>query len=167
MLTRLLQRIRINLVAYLALFVALGGTSYAALSLPANSVGSRQLRNGAVTSNKVANGSITPVKLNNGTIGGSVRHWAVVTFNNNEPTVIGSSSHATVRRFGVGVVVSWGKPFPGHCAAIATIRETGFEGIPPRGFATAGVEGAGGTAFVTSLDPSNTSLEPFTVAVLC
>jgi hypothetical protein len=36
--------IRKNLIAYLALFVALGGTSYAAVSLPGNSVGTRQLR---------------------------------------------------------------------------------------------------------------------------
>lgn len=38
-----------TLVAYLALFVALGGSAYAAANLPANSVGTRQLRNGAVT----------------------------------------------------------------------------------------------------------------------
>jgi hypothetical protein len=37
-----------NVVATLALFVALGGSSYAAFVLPANSVGTQQLRNGAV-----------------------------------------------------------------------------------------------------------------------
>ena len=37
-------------VALMALFVALGGTSYAALKLPKNSVGNRQLKTGAVTS---------------------------------------------------------------------------------------------------------------------
>lgn len=37
-----------TVIAYLALFTALGGTSYAALSLPANSVGSRQIRNHSV-----------------------------------------------------------------------------------------------------------------------
>ena len=35
------------IVAYVALFIALGGTGYAAMSLPANSVGTGQLRNGA------------------------------------------------------------------------------------------------------------------------
>ena len=35
-------------VACLALAVALGGTGYAAMVLPANSVGTKQLRNGAV-----------------------------------------------------------------------------------------------------------------------
>lgn len=165
--TKLLAHARSNAIAYLALFVALGGTSYAAFSLPAGSVGTRQLRNGAVTSKKVANGSITPAKLDSGAIGGSVRHWAIVTFNSAEPTVIQSSSHATVRRHGVGVLVSWGKPFAARCAAIATVRETGFEPLPPSGFATAGVDGAAGAAFVTTLDPSNTTLEPFTVVVIC
>ena len=38
-----------NVVATLALFVSLGGASYAAVALPTNSVGPRQLRSGAVT----------------------------------------------------------------------------------------------------------------------
>jgi len=45
-----------NAAATIALFVALGGTSYAALSLPAGSVGTRQLRSGAVTEAKLAHG---------------------------------------------------------------------------------------------------------------
>jgi hypothetical protein len=46
------------LVALLALFVALGGSSYAALQLPKGSVGTKQLRNGVVTSKKVKNKSL-------------------------------------------------------------------------------------------------------------
>ncbi len=42
-----------NIVATLALFIALGGVSYAAISLPAASVGPRQLRTGAVTLGKL------------------------------------------------------------------------------------------------------------------
>jgi hypothetical protein len=41
-------------VAYLALFVALGGVSYAALTLPANSVGTKQIKNKAVTLGKIS-----------------------------------------------------------------------------------------------------------------
>jgi hypothetical protein len=41
-------------VAYIALFVALGGVSYAAVKLPANSVGTKQLKPNAVTLSKIA-----------------------------------------------------------------------------------------------------------------
>lgn len=43
-----------NVVATLALFLALGGASYAAMTLAPNSVGTRQLRSGAVTGSKLA-----------------------------------------------------------------------------------------------------------------
>jgi hypothetical protein len=45
-------------VACVALLVALGGTGYAAVALPRNSVGTPQLKDGAVTSLKVRNGSL-------------------------------------------------------------------------------------------------------------
>ena len=41
------------LVALVALFGAIGGGAYAAVTLPANSVGTTQLRNGAVTAPKL------------------------------------------------------------------------------------------------------------------
>ena len=47
-----------NALACVALFVALGGTSYAAVKLPANSVGTKQLKGNAVTSAKVKNKSL-------------------------------------------------------------------------------------------------------------
>ena len=53
MIHRFVSHLRGNFVAYLALFVALGGTSYAAVSIPRNSVGTKQLRNGAVTLKKL------------------------------------------------------------------------------------------------------------------
>jgi hypothetical protein len=42
-----------NATSLVALFVALGGTSYAAVKLPANSVGSTQLRNHSITVRKI------------------------------------------------------------------------------------------------------------------
>ena len=50
-----------NVVSTVALFVALGGVSYAATSLPANSVGTEQLKPNAVNSVKVANRSLRAV----------------------------------------------------------------------------------------------------------
>ncbi len=47
-----------NVTATLALFIALGGTSYAAVSLPRNSVGSAQLRSSAVSSAEIRDRSI-------------------------------------------------------------------------------------------------------------
>jgi hypothetical protein len=47
-----------NVMSSLALFLALGGVSYAATALPNNSVGTPQLRNGAVNSAKVAHHSL-------------------------------------------------------------------------------------------------------------
>jgi hypothetical protein len=50
-------------VSFVALLVALGGTSYAALGLPRNSVGTKQIVNGAVTANKLRNGAVTARKI--------------------------------------------------------------------------------------------------------
>lgn len=52
------------IISLTALIVALGGTSYAAINLPPNSVGTTQLRSGAVTTKKLRNGSVTAAKIN-------------------------------------------------------------------------------------------------------
>jgi hypothetical protein len=57
-----------NVVGTLALFVALGGVSYAAVTLPAHSVGAQQLRTDAVTSDKVRDGSLRKRDFNNGAL---------------------------------------------------------------------------------------------------
>jgi hypothetical protein len=49
-------------ISLLALFVALGGTTYAATSLPRHSVGTAQLRNGAVTKKKLNKRTIHALK---------------------------------------------------------------------------------------------------------
>jgi hypothetical protein len=55
-----------TIVAYLALFTALGGVSYAGLALPKNSVGSKQIRADAVKASKVKNGSLKAVDFGAG-----------------------------------------------------------------------------------------------------
>jgi hypothetical protein len=58
-----------NVVACLALFVALGGVSYAATQLPKNSVGAQQIKKESVTSAKVKDGSLLAVDFESGQIG--------------------------------------------------------------------------------------------------
>ncbi|MBS1881683.1 MAG: collagen-like protein [Actinobacteria bacterium] len=53
-----------NVVSTLALFLVLaGGSAFAASKLGANSVKTRQIKNGAVTAAKIKNGAVTPIKL--------------------------------------------------------------------------------------------------------
>lgn len=64
----MLRRIRnqmtyANVMATIAVGIALGGTSYAALTLPKNSVGDRQIRVGAVRGSEVKNGSLGAKEL--------------------------------------------------------------------------------------------------------
>jgi hypothetical protein len=56
-------------VALLALFVALGGTGYAALKLPKNSVGAKQIKKNAVRSGKVKNRSLKGADIRLSTLG--------------------------------------------------------------------------------------------------
>jgi hypothetical protein len=76
-----------NVLASLALFVALGGVAVAA-GLPNNSIGARKLKNGAVTTkklrkqavtaHKIASGSVTGAKLAAGAVGsGALANGAV------------------------------------------------------------------------------------------
>jgi hypothetical protein len=58
------------IVACVALFVALGGTSYAAIVLPANSVGTKQIKKSAVTSAKVKTATLTGAKMKDATLTG-------------------------------------------------------------------------------------------------
>lgn len=52
-----------NVIATIALFVALGGSSYAAVTLSRNSVGSAQIRTGGVGSSEVRNRSLKTADL--------------------------------------------------------------------------------------------------------
>jgi hypothetical protein len=58
-----------NVVATLALFVALGGASYAAIKIPKNSVGTKHIKKGAITADKIDKGAITAQKIRRGAVG--------------------------------------------------------------------------------------------------
>ena len=63
--------LRGNTIAMLALFIALGGTTYAATALPKNSVGAKQLRKNAVTNKKIAKNAVTGAKVKNDSLTGA------------------------------------------------------------------------------------------------
>jgi hypothetical protein len=52
-----------NVIASIALFIALSGAAYAATQLPKNSVGAKQIQKNAVTSSKIKRGAVTSPKL--------------------------------------------------------------------------------------------------------
>jgi hypothetical protein len=169
-----LEHIRRNVVGYIALFVALGGTGYAAASLPQGSVGSRQIKNHA----------IDPIKLNPKFIGGNVRAWAVVTANGRVVAGGGKPEGAQTATPGE-YQISWGVRLKASCAAIATIdfgRSSPTEDIPipgetsvpfTAGYAVAELSSNGSgrfhnLAFVHTFNQSG-QLTPlgFDVAVVC
>jgi hypothetical protein len=65
MLGRVINRLTYaNVVATMALFIALGGTSYAAIKLPKNSVGTNQIKTGAVHTGEIRDRTIRLQDLN-------------------------------------------------------------------------------------------------------
>ncbi|MGI8506178.1 MAG: hypothetical protein ACR2MK_05120 [Solirubrobacteraceae bacterium] len=111
---RLFAHARSNVIAYIALFVALGGTSYAAVNLPAGSVGNRQLKNH----------SVSPIKLDRNSIAGYVRDWARVdtggeiSASRPRAHLVGWDDQPGIAY--PGGLVSWGRPIPASCFALAT-----------------------------------------------
>jgi len=53
----------VALIALIALFVALGGVLYAEISLPANSVGTRQLKKNGATATKIKANAVNGSKV--------------------------------------------------------------------------------------------------------
>jgi hypothetical protein len=69
-------------VAVIALIIALGGTSYAAFTLPSGSVGTKQLKNKAVTNGKLAANSVGTQKIRNGAVTGPKMNFSGVSVPN-------------------------------------------------------------------------------------
>lgn len=160
MLHKLLALIRQNTIALLALFVSLGGTSYAAISLPRNSVGARQVRNH----------TITPVKLNAAATGGYVLDWAQIDRNGNvfssrpkgARTIRWDSTPGTSF---IGGSVSWHHPIAKGCFALASPGglPTGGPAIPASVSADL-LPGSSARAAVSVLESAPTAVN---VAVVC
>ena len=158
---KLLRHVRSNAIAYVALFVALGGTGYAALRLPANSVGSRQIKNGA----------ITPVKIDRHLITGSVRAWAEVSSSGR--VLAGEGGPTAVARTGADslgqYLVTWKTAPFARCAAVGGAAAPGFSALTP-GSVVAQIQPPAGSTEV-QVNVYNTQGQPtalpFWVALLC
>jgi hypothetical protein len=157
----LLDHARRNAVAYLALFVALGGTGYAAINLPADSVGNRQLQDHA----------IGPVKLNPGTIAASIRAWANVTWDGGW-RVQASSSDIRLARTSSGEVISWRHTrFPSNCMASVTPQRNFI--VPggsssEEGYVTTSFDGPKGHLEIDGMAPAGTpQVQDLSVLIVC
>lgn len=124
--TRTIEFFKHNAIALAALFIALGGTSYAAVAIPRNSVGARQLRKGAVTSQKIHSGAITPGKLASGAFGAEVRYLAQIAAGG---VVTGSYPKGVTTAdwtAGVGGIVNLPRKLPAGCFVIAGAGTAGL-----------------------------------------
>jgi hypothetical protein len=158
------SHLRANAIAYLALFVALGGTSYAAISIPRNSVGTRQLRNGAVTGRKLGKGSVTPATLDGRSIAGYVAFWARV---DQSGQVLASSVPATTTNWASGAgYITFHRVLSTDCFPLANIA-------PPQlgvGYVSSNSQSSDGSTnvFITMANPADQPApEPVDVAEIC
>lgn len=134
--TRLLRGLRLtyaNVVATLALFVALGGVSYAAVQLSPNSVDTRHLRRGAVTAQKLDAASVTRAKLApklaaslpQGAAATAPTAWASVSYSGNLFASSGLGG-GRIARVSPGVYCVTGLPFSVGSALVSPAGGAGF-----------------------------------------
>ena len=179
-----------NVIATLALFLALGGGAYAALRLPKNSVGTKQIRKNAVRSGKVKNGSLLAKDFKQGQLprgpqglqgihgapgAPATRYFATVNSTGTAKTGEGVNA---VARDQQGVYNLTFTRDVSHCTAVVTPGTNAISGGTANVtfFASAGlkVNGPGvstdtHSVSVEFLNPSNGSLTDsgFNIAVFC
>lgn len=136
-------------VALVALFVALSGGAYAAVTLPAHSVGANQLKTFAVTNPKLAVDSVGSRKIMPGAVG-------FYRVNRNEVQLRVNGSCAGTDQAITAVSIT-GVPTCGSSSAVESDSGTAkaatiVAGTTPTTVATYST--AGGTAYLAQADPS-------------
>jgi hypothetical protein len=171
--SRLGTHLKANAVAYAALFVALGGTSYAAVNLPAGSVGSKQLRTAAVTNKKLATGSVSNSKLVKGAVGpGKLDPNSIAAYTrayaqlDAQGQVTASRPAAKVIAVGSAgpvpeITIQWSQKIPAACFAEATTLDFGDVS-----YASASLAGGPKQNAVTYVSLSGPN-HPVNVAIIC
>lgn len=77
-----------NIVACMALFIALGGISYAAVTLPKNSVGAKQIKKNAVASSEIKRNAVSASEIKSSAVtSGDIKNEAVTGSDVNESTL--------------------------------------------------------------------------------
>jgi hypothetical protein len=156
-----------NVMATIAVFIALGGASYAATRLPKNSVGAKQLKKGAVTPTKLSSSAMASLTGEAGAKGdtgapgatgatgaqgipGEDGAPATDFFAQVKPegTVNASGSAVTVDHYGDGLyLVNFGRDVT-HCAAI--VNEGGVPVFSSPGTSTGSPPGDGADVVIGS-----------------
>jgi hypothetical protein len=158
-------------LSLVALFVALGGASYAATQVPFDSVGSAQLQNGAVTNWKLGNGSVGNWKLAFGSVGarkiinGSVGKSQINT-SQVQARVTGTCATGAVSAIDSGGKVTCATAPPNEFGTSSQSVTVGTSQTP-----VAGMSLPGGSAYLVSALPqvtiTTTSGTPQQVEVDC
>jgi hypothetical protein len=170
-----------NVTATLALFIALGGTSFAAITLPRNSVGAREIRAKAVRSAEIRNRSVQVNDIS--------KNARAALRGKQGPAgpagAPGVSEHARVGSTGrivggTAVASAWGADQPGlyrltfardvsNCAYSATLAAVPGGNVtePAAGRITV-ASGGGAAVVVKTYDAGGTAAEqPFHIFVAC
>ncbi|HEY5429575.1 MAG TPA: hypothetical protein VIK04_10700 [Solirubrobacteraceae bacterium] len=152
--TKVLGHLKSNAVAYLALFVALGGTGYAAVRIPRGSVGTTQLKNH----------SVTPIKLARGSIAGYVRAYAQI---NADGQITSARPAAKVILWQTssplqGGTIKWSQSIPRSCFAVATTTT-----LSPGGSSASAVLAGGGESDALTYVTLSAPEQGVNVAIIC
>jgi hypothetical protein len=107
-----------NVIAMIALFVALGGSSYAAVKIKKNSVTSRAIKNNAVTSADIKNRTIRSTDIAPGVIGATLQSSAGQVSRDSGPTDVNASQQYTT-------VATMGNIAPGSYLLLAKTNQNG------------------------------------------
>ena len=161
MLLRPLRHIRNNLVAYIALFVALSGTSYAAFSLPA----------GKCRHPAAQEPAITAAKLNPTSVAANVRAWATLQWFG-AWKIQASTSDIHVTNIAAGEVVSWRRTrFARNCiASVTPIRNFAVEPgvVSPNGYVTTSFDARAGHLEIDALAPNAApQVQSVSILIVC
>jgi hypothetical protein len=166
MFAKLLNQLRRQYLGAIALFVALGGSAYAATALPAGSVGSKQLRDRSVTQKKLARSSVTASALDPKSIAGHITLWASVA---GTGKVISSSPRATTASGGpAGVVkLSWKRRISAKCAVVASPMNASATSATSASTAGPFASGRSSYLLVSSFEGGALIPENVSVVVVC